>query len=351
MRRKALLSLLLVFVATLPVCAGKEAETTGESPAKAPADVAAYLGSEAISMDEVNKVVAGELQKLRQQEYDLRRRAVDQIVAEKLLNREADSRGIGLEELFKVEVEAKAVEPTGDAIKQFYEANKGRYPQIRDKSLEEATPFVKQALQQQSMMERQRAFLDELRAKQSVRVLLDPPRVEVPIPASAPARGPETAPVTIVEFSDFQCGYCKRAHPAVEGLLAEYGDRVRFVYRDFALSFHDRAAPAAEAALCAGDQDKYWDYYNDLMKTPSDLSDEDLRTRAARVGLDEAKFDECVASDRHVEAVEASMRQGQSLGVTGTPTFFINGRMLVGAVPVEQIREVIEDELQRASGS
>ena len=168
------------------------------------------------------------------------------------------------------------------------------------------------------------------------------------IPEGEPTRGPDSAPITMVEFSDFQCGYCKRAEATVERLLAEYGDKIHFVYRDYPLQFHKRAEPASIAARCAGDQGKYWEYHNNLMNIRGDLGDADLKKRAEGTQLDMAAFSACLESEAHQSTVRASFQDGASLGVSGTPTFFINGRRLVGARPYEDFKSVIEDELQRA---
>ena len=127
-------------------------------------------------------------------------------------------------------------------------------------------------------------YLDELKSKTSVRVMLDPPR-QVVAAANSPAKGPAKAPVEMIEFSDFQCPYCLRADPTVQQVLSTCGDRIRFVYRHYPLPNHPNARPAAEAIACAGEQEKFWQCHDRLFANPTKLSDADLKRHAAELGL------------------------------------------------------------------
>jgi protein-disulfide isomerase len=162
-----------------------------------------------------------------------------------------------------------------------------------------------------------------------------------------PARGPENAPVTIIEFSDFECPYCLRAHPTVQQVLSTYGDRVRFVYRHYPLPNHPNARPAAEASACAHEQGKFWPYHDRLFSSAGKLSAADLKQHAVELGLDAAQFNACVDGRKYRADVDADMQVAEKAGVSGTPAFFINGRVLGGAQPFEAFQRVIEDELKR----
>jgi protein-disulfide isomerase len=155
--------------------------------------------------------------------------------------------------------------------------------------------------------------------------------------------------VQIIEFSDFECPFCLRANPTITQLLKTYGDRVRLVYRHYPLPNHPNARPAAEASACANEQGLFWEYHDRLFANQSRLSPADLKQHAAELGLDSAKFNACVDSRRFQKDVEEDMAAGARLGVSGTPHFFINGRVLNGAQPIENFRAVIDDELQRVS--
>jgi protein-disulfide isomerase len=352
---------LMLVVTALPVLAKEKKEKTAAPPssssASGEAGVAAYLGSEPISMDDVNKAAEAGMERLRQQDaaykrqvaqdtYNIRRAALDQLVQDKLLAKEAAARSMTADDLAKAEIDGKAGEPTPDEIKDFYEKNKAR---MAGKTLEQASPDIEKGLRQMKLQTRRGVFLKDLQDKAQLKVLLEPPRVDMKVPAGWPgSKGPEKAAVTLIEFSDFQCPYCKRAQPTIDQLLTDYGNKIRFVYRDYPLQFHPRAMPASIAVHCAAEQGKYWEMFNNLMKEQGDLGDEDLKKRAAAVGVDAAKFAACYDGKKPEAAIKASFDDGAAAGVTGTPSFFVNGRMIVGAKPVEEFKALIDEELARA---
>ncbi|MCC6904344.1 MAG: DsbA family protein [Anaerolineae bacterium] len=164
-----------------------------------------------------------------------------------------------------------------------------------------------------------------------------------------PAFGPEDAPVTIVEFSDYQCPYCKRYKDQTYAALREqYGDNIRYVFRDFPLtSIHPDAFLAAEAATCAGDQGKYWEMHDTIFANQIvGIGKDALIGFAGDLDLDVDAFTECIESGKYTEEVQKDMTEAQSYGVTGTPSFFINGVRLVGAQPLETFQAVIDAELE-----
>jgi protein-disulfide isomerase len=170
-------------------------------------------------------------------------------------------------------------------------------------------------------------------------------RVEIST-QGAPVRGPAAAPVTLVEFSDFQCPFCKQSQATLKQLLAQYAGKVKLVYRDFPLDqLHPQARDAAEAARCANDQGKFWEYHDLLFAQSPEAGSGSLRRYAAQAGLDPVTFDRCLSSGIHREAVQRDVEEGTRLGITGTPAFFINGRPVLGAQQIEAFTRVIEEEL------
>jgi len=165
-----------------------------------------------------------------------------------------------------------------------------------------------------------------------------------------PILGNANAPVTVVEFADFQCPFCGRffsdAFPQIKEKYITTG-KVKFVYRDFPLSFHPFAQPAAEAAECANEQGKFWQYHDYIFAHQADLSVANLKAWAGAVGLDTARFNSCLDSHKYAAEIKKDAADGQKAGVNGTPSTFINGRMVVGAVPFEQFQSVIEEELKK----
>ncbi len=353
---KTLLAALLVLVAALPVCAKKERKKdaapdaqAASAPASSAGDqneVVAYVGNEPITKQDLDKQAATKLAQIRQQEYDTRRQVLEKMLQDQLSAKEAKARGISADDLTKQEIDQKVTPPTQDEVSKFFEDNKAR---MGGRTLDQVQNDIKNYLQQQKAAARRHDFFKELMDKEHVTILLDPPRVNVPMRAEETARGPKDAPVTIVEFSDFQCPFCKKAYTMVEDLVKQYPDKVRLVYRDYPLQFHPQAFPAAEAAHCAGDQGKYWEYAGNLMTVEGSLQEDDLKKRAGDLGLDVAAFSTCIQGDKHEPAIKASFEEGSGLGVTGTPTFFINGRMVVGARPVEELKAMIDEEIGRAN--
>jgi protein-disulfide isomerase len=181
-----------------------------------------------------------------------------------------------------------------------------------------------------------------------VTISLLPPRVD--IAAVGPFLGPESAPVTIIEFSDFQCPYCRRASTVLKELAERYPDEVKIVYRHLPLTrLHPQARAAALAATCADEQGGFWPYHDMLFENPRAMGDDDLGRYAEEVGLERAPFDECLASGRNAPLVDADMEAAQSVGITGTPGFVINGILVFGLQSTERFDELIQAELDGAS--
>jgi len=206
-------------------------------------------------------------------------------------------------------------------------------------------PRIVEYLNEQKGEERHAAFIEELKKKHKTTVALRPPIVDVATAGRPERGGGAKAPVTIIEFSDYQCPFCKRAEGSVDQVVKTYGDKVRLVFRDYPLPMHPQARPAAEAANCANAQGKFWDYHAKLFANQAALSEDKLKEYAKDVGLDSAKFDQCMADKSFKGAIDKDIADGEKVGVTGTPAFFINGRMLSGAQPFEKFKEVIDEEL------
>jgi protein-disulfide isomerase len=315
-----------------------------QTPAKA--EPLAVVNGEAISAEEVEGALAAQLTQLQEQVYTLKRQKLDALIAEKLLAKEAARRGVSVPALLDAEVTSKIALVTEQEIAAFYQANKARLKG------EEATlrPQIRAHLQNQKLSAQRETFLQSLRSQASVVVRLTPPaplRARVPVDG-APFTGPAAAPVTVVEFTDFHCPFCKRVLPTLTQLRSRYGDKVKLVFRDFPIeSLHPNARTAHEAARCAGDQGKFWAYHDALYANAPKASRDDLKAYAQEVGLDVASFEQCLRSGKYQAAVQKDVEEGLRLGVNTTPSFFINGRLLSGAHPLESFARVIEEELAR----
>jgi protein-disulfide isomerase len=162
----------------------------------------------------------------------------------------------------------------------------------------------------------------------------------------------KSCPITIVEYSEFQCPYCSKAMPAVKRILTEYRGKISWTTRDFPLSFHDRARPAAVAAHCAGEQGKFWHLYATIFDNQNELKDEDLKKYALKAVPDKAKWETCFKDQAAKNPIiDANIESGMKVGVTGTPAFFINGRRLSGALPYEEFKRVIDEEMSKGKKS
>jgi len=175
-----------------------------------------------------------------------------------------------------------------------------------------------------------------------------PEYVRYEIPAEGfPSAGPKDAPITVVEFSDFQCPFCKRFHDETfDALLTAYPGKIRFIYRHLPLtSIHSEAFPSAEASMCADEQDAFWQFHDKLFENQDKLGIELYLRIASDLGLESAAFENCLNSLKYKNVVQTDLDFALNLGVNSTPTFFINGLVVVGAQPLEVFKQVIDKEL------
>jgi protein-disulfide isomerase len=314
---------------------------------QSPTDIIATVGTSAITLAQVDEKAMlmpasnfGTL-KLSQAVYEARRVALDEIIGDALIDQEAKAKGTDRAALTAQEVTAK-VAPVSDAdVNGWYQANQAR---IQGAALDQVRAPIRSLLTQERTQAVRAQYLDILRAKTPIKTTLEPPR-QVVAEAGRPARGPSNAPIEMIEFSDFQCPYCVRAYPTLMQVLNTYGDRIRLVYRHYPLPNHPNARPAAEAAQCVNEQGKFWQYHDKLFTSNGRLSEDDLKRSAAEVGVDAAKFAACVESRKFKDDVNADIVAGDQAGVSGTPAFFINGRVLTGAQPFEAFKRIIDEEL------
>ncbi len=316
--------------------------------AQAGTDVVATVGATSITLSEVDDKALqqpagnfGNL-KLSMAVYEARRAAIDEIVGEKLIAQESKTRGVTTAALMDQEIGSKIAAVTDADVLAWYSANPGR---VQGAPIDQVRAPIKSLLTQERTATVYQAYVDQLKTKTPVRVTLDPPRERVSVTGSA-SKGPAAAPIELIEFSDFQCPYCLRAYPTINQVLSTYGDKIRFVYRHYPLPSHPGARPAAEASQCAAEQGQFWQYYEKLFADQTRLSDEGLKQSAAALGMDMTRFNACVDTHKYKDRVETDIREGNDVGVSGTPAFFINGRMLSGAQPFDAFKRIIDEELE-----
>jgi len=308
-----------------------------------PDEPAATIDGKPILASELLSASQGQIVALRKQEYDIKRRALDGIIEQKLLEAEAARRGMSVAQLQR-DIDAKVPEPTDAEVEAFYLARQDqlqrRFDDVRD--------HMRSSLKLAKRTAARDALMSSARANHRVEVLLESPRVDV---AFDPRRlnGSADAPVRIVEFSDFECPYCRSAEKTIQALLVKYPGKVSLAYLDFPLTgIHPGAQRAAEASRCAADQGKYWEFHDRLLVSSS-LDVSKLKDHASELGLDRKKFDSCVDGGSKRAAVESDAQQGRLAGVSATPSFFINGIAVSGAQPAAVFEKIIEEELARKS--
>ena len=357
MLKSAIPSVLLgVALACSGACSTKTASRSGAAGpsgvARDPKAPVAKVSGEVITEADLATVTKSKLARLEsehaEQVHTMRSQALDELVEKRLIDAKAKKEGLTSDKLIEREVTAKLTDPPETEIQKLYDQAKASGRQLPP--IEQVKPDIVKYLKDRSSGEAKKAFIDKLKAEAKVELMLPPlllPKVEVA--ADGPTRGDAKAPVTIVEFSDYQCPFCGRAEESVKKVLENYKGKVRVVFRDFPLPFHDKAPKASEAAHCAGDQGKYWEMHEKLFANQQALDVAQLKDHAKGIGLDTGKFDKCLDSGEKAKIVESSKKAGEEAGVSGTPAFFINGRPLSGAQPYEKFKEVIDNEL--ASGS
>jgi predicted DsbA family dithiol-disulfide isomerase len=300
----------------------------------------AFIDGKAVLASELAQASQGQVLNLRKQEYDIKRRALDTLLEQKLLEAEAAQRGMTVAQMQK-DLDSKIGEPTDAEAEAFFLAR-----QEQGRRFEDVRDQMRSLLKGAKRTAARDSFMGALRQRHTVDVMLDSPRVNV---AADPSRlkGSADAPVQIVEFSDFECPFCRRAEPTIQAVLAKYPGKVSLSYRDFPLSaIHPSAQRAAEASRCAAEQGRFWPYHERLFTSES-LDAKTLKDHARDAGLNQATFEQCLDTGRQRDAVDRDAQQGRLAGVTGTPAFFINGIPLTGAQPAAAFEKIIEEELAR----
>jgi predicted DsbA family dithiol-disulfide isomerase/Skp family chaperone for outer membrane proteins len=320
----------------------------------------ATVNGQNITEADVNKLAATDLENLEMKRLqaeatynrdksDVLERSLNQLVEDKLLAAEAAKRKVTPEELLQSEVNSKATPPAPEQIKQFFDDNRARIPpQV---TYEQAEPQLREYLIGQRIQELREEFFTKLKKDYAVTSFFEPVRFDITT-AGFPARGPANASVTIVEFSDFQCPFCGNLYPVMKEIETKYKDTVRIVYRQFPLnSIHPFAQKAAEASLCAKDQNKFWEYHDSLFENQQALDVDALKTRAVNLQLDTTAFNQCLDSGRQADAIRKDIVEGNKVGVTGTPALYINGKPYREDTSFEALSKVIDAELQRKSAA
>ena len=317
--------------------------------------VVATVNGQNITEQQLLKAASGDLSKLDsnkpqpQSAYERARleilwKSLNSLIEEKLIDAQVAKGSMTREQLLYAEIDSNVETPSPEEVEQFYDANKSQITVPKAQAL----PQVRQYMIDTSRKRYRDMLINNLRRNFKVTTSLDPLRTDVAT-AGHPSRGPEKAPITIVEFADFECPYCGALYPTLKQVEKNYADKVRLVYRQFPLTnVHPHAQKAAEASLCANEQKHFWEFYDSMFSDQAHLEVADFKKRAQAMGLNTTAFNTCLDSGKQAEAIQKERDEARKAGVSSTPSLFINGRLMVGARSYADIREVIEDELVRA---
>jgi protein-disulfide isomerase len=313
--------------------------------AQEPREIVAKVDGENISAQDLREAAGLSLARLEDETYRIKQQKLQSLIEDKLLAHEAGRRHVSLESLIETEITSKVGAVTPREIDALYEMYEKRW----QKPESEVEGQLRSLLLEQKVRARRHEFAQSLQANAKVSVYLDQPTpVRAVVGVNGPSRGPASAAVTIVEFEDFQCPFCKRAQDTMEQVLARYQDRVRMVHRDLPLrTLHPAAWKAHEAGRCAEEQGKFWEYRALLYQNAAAISLDQLNNYASQADLNVSDFTKCLNSGKFNSVVQKDEDEANRLGIQSTPFFFINGRLLSGAQPESAFVRIIEDELSK----
>ncbi|MBN1568937.1 MAG: DsbA family protein [Acidobacteria bacterium] len=313
----------------------------------------AQVGGDKITESQMQKDIGTEIYEAEIDLYKLKKSWIEQRARTLLFEQAAKKAGLSMEDWQTQEIENKVVPPSQDEVeavaKQILRRQKTT-GQPDEAQLAQAETQAIGALMRRQISRRADEIYKELVKKQPVKILLkkpEIPKVNVTFSPRNPVSGPAKAPITIIAFTDFQCSYCRRGHETMKEIAKAYPGKIRFVHRQYPLDSHPRAGAAAEAALCAGDQEQFWPYADKLFANQQRFGDADFLKYAEELKLNVIQFKECMSSHKYKDQIEGDIADGKRFGVRGTPAFFINGRLVPGAQPLENFAEVIDEELAR----
>ena len=340
------------FVALMGACSSSAQQARN----LAPADVVATVGGTSITLEQVDEKALqqpagsfGSL-KLSQALYEARRAAADEIIGNLLLDQEAKRLGVDRAKLIQQEIAAHVTPVTEADVSAWYGANTQR---VQGATIDQVRAPITQLLQQERSQSARDTYLDTLKVKTPVQIMLEPPRQTVSA-GKSPARGTANAPIELIEFADFQCPFCGRFFSTTgKEIIEKYvkTGKAKLVYHDFAF-LGEESNWAAEASRCAGDQNKYWQYHDYLYthqkgENEGAFTKDHLKSFALEIGLNKGDFNNCLDSGKYAKDVANDTEAGRKLGVTGTPTSFVNGKIVQGAVPLAQFESAILEALKQ----
>jgi protein-disulfide isomerase len=340
-----LASMVLVFIVMVS-CTDKQAKAKPNfvnKPAPKPG-LLAKIGGEEITEEGLIGDDKLDFFDLKKREFELKMDRLNKLVIEKLIGAEAKKANMSLDDYIAKKVVGGDIKISDKDYNKFVAEKNIPQSQINPQIKERIMAYL-QGQKKQEMID---GYVAKLTKANPVEVYFSKPKMNIAVePGNGPSEGGKDAKVTIVEFSDFQCPFCSRAATTMHEVKKKYGNKIRVVFRQFPLPMHKDALPASEMAMCVNEQgsDKFWKFYDFAFKNQDKLDVENLKKYAKDSGADAKKAEECFNAKKFAAAVRGDMEYGEKLGVKSTPTFFINGQLVAGALPIEQFSEIIDEEL------
>lgn len=330
-------TLFCLLLATLALIIAAGATARGQAENR----VVATVNGRGITQNEVDRLVMAQTLPLERKLYAIRKATLENLIILSVLESEAEKRGVTVAELRR-QLAAGEVQVTPQQVEDAYAANANFFGNM---SPDEAKERLRLDLENQQRMQNYRTSLARLKQTASINVHLREPQLpSVGDDVVAPSLGPKDAPVTIVEFSDFECLYCRKVQSTIKRLLQTYEKDVKLVFKHLPLEIHQHAFPAAQAAFCAGQQGLFWQYHDALFNADT-FGLDSLKKIAKDLGLRVNLFNRCLTSTSSRSAVSFNMQEASQLGISSTPTFAINGKLVSGALTFEEFKVIIEQEL------
>jgi protein-disulfide isomerase len=309
--------------------------------AQSDSTVVAEVGGQKVTMAELEQEESQKLLAAHYTYYQAETKALEELIDKRLLEQKAKAEGLTYEQLINRDIRSQVKDPSEDQMKVYYEGldTEQPYEAVRGKILDKIRDVRLNHLTA--------AYVRALRAETPVFIGLAPPQVSVETNNAAATIGPKAPAVTLVEFADYECPYCQKVASDLKKLQADMGDKVELIYKDFPLPMHKNAEKAAEAGRCAAKQGKFWDLHDEMFRTHS-LETDQIKEQASKLGVNQAEFDKCLDSGSEASAVDQDRKEGIKLGITGTPSFFINGHFLSGALDYASLKKVVDQQIAEA---
>lgn len=308
--------------------------------------VALKSGKITVSNEEVMKGIESELFEAQMKVFDIKFNKAKQVLIEKLIAADPKSKSMTRDQYFEKFIASK-VKVTDKEINEFIEERKIPKDRVEGNVKAKIVQFLKMQKKEEAVKD----WLGEKTDGKPIEVFIKKPNrptFDVKV-GDAPTYGSPSAKVTIVEFSDFQCPYCAQGAKVITQLKKKYGNKIQVAFKQYPLPFHSQAKMAAVASMCVHEQNKslFWKMHDEMFANQDKLSIKELKALAEKLGADTKKFNKCLDDKKYLAHVEKDIQEGKDIGVKSTPTFYINGQLVAGALPVESFSEIIDEELAK----